>query len=130
MEQKMKKKIEVDKKGVREVLNAFEASTFYFGYAAPAKVVTFLSEMGLESFKIAGIVDDNPDKQGKFLPRSGISISSLPELLVKLPGENRKIVCLLFAWNLGDELRSKLSEVLPIGSSVVTFSPNISKVDF
>ena len=126
----MKKKIEVVKEKVHEVLSSFEPNTIYFGYAAPAKVVTFLSEMNLERFNLVGIVDDNVDKQGKFLPRSGIGITSLSNLLSKLPAKDARIVCLIFAWNLGDELRLRLQEVMPTGSSVVTFSPTISRVDF
>jgi SAM-dependent methyltransferase len=99
-----------------------------YGYGAPAKLVTFISEMDLEQLEILAVVDDNPDKQGKFLPRSGFEVIS-SEIFEKLiQGSDRKIVCFIFPWNLGPEIMSKLKMILPPESRVVTFFPSVSSV--
>lgn len=99
-----------------------------YGYGAPAKLVTFISEIGLERLEILAVVDDNLDKQGKFLPRSGFEIIS-SEIFEKLiQDSDRKIACFIFPWNLGPEIMSKLKMMLPTGSRVVTFFPSVSSV--
>ena len=100
------------------------------GYGAPAKVVTFLAAMEIENIELVGIIDDNEFKQGKFLPGSGIRITSSSSLQSELlaSSEAPTIVCLVFPWNLGAEVEKKLKSWLPKGSTIVTFFPSISKV--
>jgi len=117
------------RKGIQNLLKG--SSLNIFGYGAPAKVVTFLSEMDLENLPIMGIIDDNLQKQGRFLPASGIPIKSRQELqseisqLSNVIGQN--FVCFVFPWNLGAELMTKLKEWLPQGSEVFTFFPTIRR---
>ena len=105
--------------------------TLLIGYGAPAKVVTFLSTLGIEDLPILGIIDDNEYKQGKFLPSSGIKILSQSNLLSEIDSDykNFRIVCLVFPWNLGVELRNKIADLLPSGSKMITFFPEVSEVE-
>lgn len=101
-----------------------------FGYGAPAKVVTFLAALNLENLPIVGIIDDNEHKQKKFLPGSGVSIISSQEMQkkIELDGSITKLVCLIFPWNLGPEVTTKLKSWMPAGSSIITFFPTINEV--
>ena len=108
-----------DKSGVR-----------FFGYGAPAKVVTFLAALDLENLPLIGIVDDNVYKQGKFLPGSGIRVISSQDMQKELAADPStvELVCLIFPWNLGPEVSMKLRTWMPSGSSIVTFFPTVNKV--
>lgn len=102
------------------------------GYGAPAKVVTFLAQVELEEIEIIGIIDDNKNKQEKYLPGSGIRIMSM-EIMKKSMAENFKpnnclVACLIFPWNLKLEIIDKLADLLPKGSKVVTFFPDVEMV--
>ena len=91
-------------------ISSFPEDTIWFGYGAPAKAVTFINEFNLASLKIKGIIDDNPEKQKKFLPVSGIGVDSRDELLRKLnefPSKS-EFACIIFPWNLSDEIVKKL----------------------
>ena len=100
-----------------------------FGYGAPAKVVTFLAALDLENLPIVGIIDDNKHKQGKFLPGSGVRVISSQEMQMELALDPSiiELVCLIFPWNLGPEVSTKLKSWMPSGSSIITFFPSINK---
>jgi SAM-dependent methyltransferase len=116
----------------QEIQSLLKTSKFkIFGYGAPAKVVTFLSEMDLEELPIMGIIDDNLQKQGQFLPSSGIAIKSRLELESEITDLSDVIqenfACFVFPWNLGAELMNKLKAWLPHGSEIYTFFPSIKR---
>jgi SAM-dependent methyltransferase len=115
---------------IHSSLRKFGENVFLFGYGAPAKVVTFLSEMELEKLPIQGIIDDNKNKQGKFLPVSGIPIISSLDLELEISHQELPSLCLIFPWNLGKELEGKLAEFIPPGSSAITFFPSVRLVKF
>lgn len=107
---------------------ASSGQSIVFGYAAPAKVVTFLYQVSAKTHEISFIVDDNPLKQGKFLPGLGIPIVDSEFLKGELSQRSKlTFVCLVFAWNLSHELRAKIRGLLPKGSEIVTFFPTLSK---
>jgi SAM-dependent methyltransferase len=123
-------KIKSKKLDVKQIINKIKGGDFVFGYAAPAKLVTFLSVMEIEEINLVGVIDDNLEKQGKFLPSSAIPIFSTTEilsLLQKYKGGN--IYCLVFAWNIGSELLVKLREKFPSGTEVVQFMPEVTSVE-
>lgn len=100
----------------------------FLGYGAPAKVVTFLSEMGLEKIPLRAVIDDNPSKQNKFLPSSGFLVNSQSNVVRMLDFQsNMRIVVLVFPWNLGKEIFEKLKSWLPKESSVITFFPQFKE---
>lgn len=123
-------KIESKKKEVKAIISQIKDSDFVFGYAAPAKLVTFLSVMDLENINLASVIDDNSEKQGKFLPCSGIQIVSFDFALSVLEQTNKTdVFCFVFAWNIGIELLNKLREKFPDGTKVVQFMPAVSSVE-
>ena len=116
---------------VSDFIQQREGRRILVGYGAPAKTVTFLSEMGLENAGIMTIIDDNLSKQGRYLPSSGISITSKDELIRNL--RDLKIIeepldFLIFPWNLGAELVSKLKVWAPKQSRIITFFPELQVV--
>jgi hypothetical protein len=105
----------------------------FFGYGAPAKVVTFLAQMDLENLDLVGVIDDNLSKQGKYLPGSGFKVSSVEEVKQNLISSNKintsSSTCFIFPWNLKSEILKKLKEWAPSHSNAVLFFPKVEKVD-
>jgi len=102
------------------------------GYGAPAKVVTFLAQVELEEIEIVGIIEDNKNKQEKYLPGSGIRIMSMEIMDIFMTENfnpnNDLVACIIFPWNLKVEIISKLADLLPKGSKAVTFFPDVEMV--
>lgn len=103
----------------------------FVGYGAPAKVVTFLAQMELEEIKLIGVIEDNVEKQNRFLPGSGFAIKSLEEMKKLISVNESKEECLnflIFPWNLKKEIVEKLSKWVPKNSNAVVFFPKVEKV--
>ena len=101
------------------------------GYGAPAKVVTFLAQMDMENMDLIGIIEDNIDKQSKYLPGSGFAINSLEEIQRSIIKNGSKELCinfLIFPWNLKSEIIEKLGKWAPKNSNAVVFFPSVEKV--
>jgi 2-polyprenyl-3-methyl-5-hydroxy-6-metoxy-1,4-benzoquinol methylase len=116
---------------VNEFIQSREDRRILVGYGAPAKAVTFISEMGLENAGIMTIIDDNLSKQGRYLPSSGIPITSKEEFirnLMDLKKHEEPLDFMIFPWNLGAELVSKLKVWAPRNSRVITFFPELQIV--
>jgi hypothetical protein len=116
---------------VSDFIQNREERRILVGYGAPAKAVTFISEMGLENAGIMTILDDNLSKQGKCLPGSAIPITSKEELirnLKDLKRDEEPLDFMIFPWNLGAELVSKLKAWAPKHSRVITFFPELQVV--
>ena len=127
---KLKDKIDEKRIEVTSFLTSMAKSGFVFGYAAPAKLVTFLAVMGIENVLLEGIVDDNPSKQEFHLPGSGHKIVSSEKILNSIKGRDYdSIYCLVFAWNIGPELLAKLRKSFPKGMKVTQFMPSVSSVE-
>jgi hypothetical protein len=87
--------------------------------------------MGLEDVGIMAILDDNLSKQGRYLPSSGIPITSKENLirnLWELKKEKEPLDFMIFPWNLGVELVSKLKAWAPKQSRVITFFPELQVI--
>jgi len=126
---RLKEKIRTKQSEVISILSGMKKSDFVFGYAAPAKLVTFLAVMGIENFHLAGVVDDNPDKQDFYLPGSGHKILSSKNILNLIEiGHHDLMYCLVFAWNIGPELLARLRKSYPAGMKVIQFMPTVSSV--
>ena len=107
-------------------------STVFVGYGAPAKVVTFLAQMELEEINLIGVIEDNVEKQNRFLPGSGFAIKSLEEMkkLISVNESNEVFLnFLIFPWNLKKEIVEKLSKWVPKNSNAVVFFPKVEKVE-
>ncbi len=100
------------------------------GFGAPAKLVTFISETRLYEQKISFIVDENPLKQGKFIPKWAIPVigkSEAEKKITNLITENPDILIrvIIFPWNLSSEIIEKLIEWLPRGSQLIWFNDGL-----
>lgn len=74
-----------------------------FGYGAPAKSVTLLTELTTPLEMFDAIVDDNPLKQGKFHPSHNCPIISYDEMMKNPPD-----VVVILAWNFTEQILAKL----------------------
>jgi SAM-dependent methyltransferase len=131
----IEEKINSIKSAVIQITNGLisNVDTKFFGYGAPAKVVTFLAQMELENLDLIGVIDDNLSKQGKYLPGSGFKVSSAEEVKKILISTNKThtngSTCLIFPWNLKFEILEKLKEWVPSDSNAVLFFPTVEKVN-
>jgi SAM-dependent methyltransferase len=102
-----------------------------FGFGAPAKLVTFISETRLYEQDLSFIIDDNPLKQAKFIPTWAIPVIAknqaekiIAEIIDKDPGIKVRVI--IFPWNLSLEIFEKLSEWLPKGTEVLWFNDGLN----
>ena len=102
----------------------------WLGYGAPAKAVTFINEFDLSDLGIIGIVDDNVDKQGNYLPRSGIRIISRSEMITKLSEDEIEsdLRCIVFPWNLTSEIVEKLVDFSKFQLELIWFLPEYKRM--
>ena len=110
---------------------SMKSNALFVGYGAPAKVVTFLAQMDMEDMDLIGIIEDNIDKQSKYLPGSGFAINSLEEIQISIIKNGSKELCinfLIFPWNLKSEIIEKLGKWAPKNSNAVVFFPSVEKV--
>jgi SAM-dependent methyltransferase len=110
---------------------SMKSNALFVGYGAPAKVVTFLAQMDMEDMDLIGIIEDNIDKQSKYLPGSGFAINSLEEIQRSIIKNGSKELCinfLIFPWNLKSEIIEKLGKWAPKNSNAVVFFPSVEKV--
>jgi 2-polyprenyl-3-methyl-5-hydroxy-6-metoxy-1,4-benzoquinol methylase len=107
------------------------ANTAWFGYGAPAKAVTFINEFNLGDLGLIGIIDDNPDKQGKYLPKSGIKITSRIDMISQLNRgiSDAKLRCVVFPWNLSSEIVDRLTDFVRFKVELVWFLPKHKRVE-
>lgn len=76
------------------------------GYGAPAKATTIINFCGLTTREIDYVVDDNPLKQGRYVPGGNIPIVPSAHLEAK-PAD----YVLIFAWNFAKEIIGKISHL-------------------
>jgi SAM-dependent methyltransferase len=114
----------------RMLFSDIEENYVLFGYGAPAKLVTFMNEMDLQKLPFIGVVDDNIDKQGKFLPGSGIPIVPNVDLIELAKVSTKPLAVVIFPWNLKDEIVEKLRAFLPAGSRAIWLLPSPEMVTF
>ncbi len=87
--------------------NAISRYSRLVGYGAPAKLTTLSYTLGINANDICYVVDDNPLKQNKYTPGTGIPILASSELDRESPSETGVI---LFAWNFASQLIPNLSK--------------------
>ncbi len=128
----IEEKINIIKVSVNNLMKELPSSSKFFGYGAPAKVVTFLAQMELEEINLVGVIDDNISKQQKYLPGSGFEIKStdqMKQLLLKDEAvRDFGVICFIFPWNLKAEIVQKLHSWVPNNSNAVVFFPIVEKV--
>jgi hypothetical protein len=92
-----------DLKSKVEFYTRNEIGYLAIGYGAAAKGMTLLNATGI---KLDFIIDDNPMKQGKFTPGSGIPIVSSS----KLTEDANTSLFVPLAWNFFDEISTKIHD--------------------
>jgi len=75
------------------------------GYGAAAKAATLLNVTGIDASLVDFIVDRNPHKQGRWIPRAAIPVVHESVLLERQPE-----YVLVLAWNYFDEVRQQQAE--------------------
>ena len=86
------------------------------GYGAPAKATVLVNYCSFTSRSLSYIVDDNPLKQGHYIPGSDIPIYGSEQLTIDPPD-----AVLIFPWNVASDIRPKL-EALGITNIIVPFA--------
>ena len=100
---------------VSEMVRDFEAKLLHLkskgysiaGYAAPAKASTLLGFANIGKDTIEYIVEDNPMKQGHYLPGTGIPIVS-----ISVMKQNPPEFLVILAWNLEEMIKKKLETIV------------------
>jgi len=105
---------------VRFLVNAKERSELVGAYGAAAKGNTLMNFAGVRSDLVAFVVDQNPAKQGKFMPGSRVPIVS--EERVK---RDRPKFVVLFPWNIRNELAAQLEYIREWGGKFVVAVPRL-----
>jgi 2-polyprenyl-3-methyl-5-hydroxy-6-metoxy-1,4-benzoquinol methylase len=78
------------------------------GYGAAAKASTLINASKIGTGEIAFIVDESPEKCGRFMPQVGIPIVPRNHL-----NEHSIEHIVIFPWNLADEIAGKIKASLP-----------------
>ena len=115
------KKCEVRKNELRGLLSDLKSNgKTIAGYAATSKSTTVLNYCGIDSKLIEFVSDSTPEKQGTFMPGSGIPVVT-PEFL----RERKPDYIVLFAWNHEREILEKETQLTSSGSKWIRFVPKV-----
>lgn len=96
-------------KGLRDwFLERHQAGDVVVGYGAAHKGNTFLNAVGEASKHLVYVVDASPEKQGKFLPGSGVPVLAPKNLDLANPSD-----VLILPWNIAPELAQQIRHLAP-----------------
>ncbi|MBI3083497.1 MAG: methyltransferase domain-containing protein [Candidatus Omnitrophica bacterium] len=90
------------------------------GYGAPAKASTLLGFVGIGPERLAYIADNNPLKQGRYIP--GVRIPVVPPARIL---EDPPDYLLLLAWNFTDEIMRQQAEYRTRGGKFIIPVPEV-----
>lgn len=125
---KLHEDIRQRKERLTELL-AQREDTYLIGYGAPAKLVTFVFQMGIRDFPIEYVIDDNKMKQNFFIPGLGYEIISSARMkqTMKTKGVSEGLSIILFPWNLNEEIVIKLKRWVPPNTIILRAFPKVYK---
>lgn len=92
-------------------------------YGAPAKATTLVHQFGLADGFLDYVVDDNPLKQGRFIPGTGIPIYEPGRLEFDTPD-----YLLVLAWNFAEQIVAKCSSFRDGGGRVLIPLPEFKEI--
>ncbi|MDY7109220.1 MAG: class I SAM-dependent methyltransferase [Planctomycetota bacterium] len=98
-------------------LDRFEAVG---GFGAAAKAVVLLNRLQLGPDRIPWIADVSPHKQGRYIPGTGQPVVA-PDMLM----EESPDACLLFPWNIADEICRRNAPYLQRGGRFIVPIPEL-----
>lgn len=78
------------------------------GYGAAAKTTVLLNYCGITKEMLPYVVDQNPNKQGKFIPGVNIPIVNIEHMKKDDP-----LYAVIFPWNIGSEITELLKKEIP-----------------
>lgn len=104
-------------------IDAIRSNKTIVGYGAPAKGNTLLNYCGITKVWLPYTVDQNPYKQGLYLPGSRIPIKKPNELKRTKPD-----YVLLLPWNLKDEIIEQCAYIRDWGGKFVVFIPDVEVI--
>jgi len=102
------------------LIQAARSDLLLVGYGAAAKGNTLLNYAGVRPNLIPYVVDNNPAKQGKYLPGSRIPIVAEHRIV-----EDRPDLVLVLPWNIRDEVGQRLAGLNGWSGSMVTAVPEL-----
>jgi nucleoside-diphosphate-sugar epimerase/quercetin dioxygenase-like cupin family protein len=109
-------------KNIKLLKNKYD---FIAGYGSPAKATTALNYFGIDSSYISYTVDDNPLKEGKFIPSVNIPIKNREYLL-----RNKPKLVIVLAWNFFDLIKKNNQELINDGVEFISIkdlqNPNLT----
>lgn len=105
---------ETKRRILQSLIGIKESGKTIVGYGAPAKGNTLLNYCGIRTDFIPYTVDRNPNKQGTFLPGTGIPVLS-PDAIE----ETRPDYVLILPWNLQEEIMRSLGYIRSWGGRFV-----------
>lgn len=88
------------------------------GFAAAAKACVLLNFFGISTDLVSFVVDQTPEKQGRFIGNTGIPIVDLP-MLEKNPVD----FLIIFSWNYANEIMQKTEFLSEKGTRFVLLIP-------
>ena len=92
-------------------------------FGAAAKGNTFLNYCGIKSDIVEAVIDETPNKIGKYLPQSKIPILSFSSIKDLKPD-----VIVILPWNHKDEIINKLEFTKEWNCEIVVFIPEFEKL--
>jgi len=118
------KRLKKSKDDLLKVLKTFkDQGKKIISYGATSKSTTVFNYCNINENLIEYIVDNTPDKQGKYAPGSKIPVVSDTE------GFDKSVdVAFLGAWNFKDEIVKKEKDFLSRGGVFITHVPFVSEV--
>jgi hypothetical protein len=105
---------------VEFLVNARAQGKSVAGYGAAAKGNTLLNYAGMSADLMAYVVDNNPAKQGRYLPGSRIPIVAEQQIVDESPD-----FVLILPWNIRDEITRRLESLDGWSGAVVTAVPDL-----
>ena len=105
---------------VEFLVNARAQGKSVAGYGAAAKGNTLLNFAGMSADLMAYVVDNNPAKQGRYLPGSRIPIVAEQRIVDESPD-----FVLILPWNIRDEITRRLESLDGWSGAVVTAVPDL-----
>lgn len=90
------------------------------GYGAAAKAVVMLNAFGIDAERIPWVADVSPHKQGRFIPGTRQPIVAPSALLERMPD-----ACVLFPWNLAEEVAGRNAAYLDRGGRFIVPIPRV-----
>jgi SAM-dependent methyltransferase len=90
------------------------------GYGAAAKATTLLNYAGVRADLLPYVADKSPHKQGYFVPGVRVPIVAPDRIRADRPD-----FVVIFPWNVEDEIRAELADVLDWGGRFVLAIPSL-----